>query len=951
MNTTPIKHGAWWLVVMLSERSRTLVPSRNALRVLRQLALAGSTLTSVCTLAAVTYDINRRVAIAERLVESKRTLQTSAPYYDATTSAQRLAMMIEAAEEGEFEGLASLKVKGWTKPHPAFGEDKKKKNAEVEEQKTSAPTQPEQTGPVSYVPPKDRMVVPSIYIQQWKRLRRGEDVPPSSTAENRAESSQAAANPSETAPSSTAADNKLKEVDFNAPFGYAQDTCTNLEIIRDLLDRGQIIDAAEMFLETHPTTLRALSMESRELAKDIFYANCRANNVFTARSIFFRIDELDQVSPRMWKVLLVVLAKNGAVESAGRLYMQYRNTMKLPPFLIEVVLRCLLESHRFREAQYLMYASVQHDRNCGLCGLFLTGLWKKTHNIDLINQQLIKLLEILQRFRKRPSERLFNPVMKAYVECGRAADAEALAKDMEARYGIAPNCRTKGILLQAKAFACDWEAVEQGLDEMHELGMTKDESFIPAFDRVFLEYWPTHSVNAIRNFFYNAVEKYSLVPDKVLYRHVLEAFVEKGNEDLVAELQEFAKARGWDIDIDHNEFMETLRSRRLAQEKSPAGFWQMLQAARVKYGQVAATQQILGFDQRSVPLEEVNLMPHTNEVPPWYERTMESVTLTRAIDQHQPLDRQLSRFLHAGNLEAALEAFQRAQVAGYRFSGVHIELALIATLLERGLPAAKALVEEHMDSIRQSKPFSPKFFQQVLDCEPDSEIEVIKLAIFRFYSLCWENPSLLVKHHLMNSTAAKLIKKGQHSEALDLLVTAYKSRWGRRDRFNGTCMKTFVRAFGALDHFRGVRWCILTGITRGSAVSPNFLAEIRRVLASLRLRSPPGRKEKMRRRKAYLRYLETLADILEKKASGDPELKALRVDRLEKLKARRLRVEPTSDDRALCDFASIRRTIEAWDEEMELDKLTNPDHGKLKLPRVKELWNEVQVVGEEFCME
>ncbi|KAJ5786356.1 uncharacterized protein N7503_011568 [Penicillium pulvis] len=90
--------------------STPAVPSRNALRVLRQLAYAGSVGT-FCTVAAITYDVHRRIRVAEQIIENKRTIRTSAPNYDATASARRLALMMDAAEAGEFLGLDSLKHK------------------------------------------------------------------------------------------------------------------------------------------------------------------------------------------------------------------------------------------------------------------------------------------------------------------------------------------------------------------------------------------------------------------------------------------------------------------------------------------------------------------------------------------------------------------------------------------------------------------------------------------------------------------------------------------------------------------------------------------------------------------------------------------------------------------------------------------------------------------------
>ena len=82
-----------------------LVPSRNALRALRRLAYGGSTIIgavgSVFTVAGVSYDTQRRVRFAERLIETKRTIRT----VSNSNGAAHVARMFEAAEKGEEFGL------------------------------------------------------------------------------------------------------------------------------------------------------------------------------------------------------------------------------------------------------------------------------------------------------------------------------------------------------------------------------------------------------------------------------------------------------------------------------------------------------------------------------------------------------------------------------------------------------------------------------------------------------------------------------------------------------------------------------------------------------------------------------------------------------------------------------------------------------------------------------
>jgi hypothetical protein len=82
-----------------------IVPSRNALRALRRLVYGGSTIIgavgSVFTVAGVSYDTQRRVRLAERLIETKRTIRS----VSNSNGAAHVARMFDAAEKGEDFGL------------------------------------------------------------------------------------------------------------------------------------------------------------------------------------------------------------------------------------------------------------------------------------------------------------------------------------------------------------------------------------------------------------------------------------------------------------------------------------------------------------------------------------------------------------------------------------------------------------------------------------------------------------------------------------------------------------------------------------------------------------------------------------------------------------------------------------------------------------------------------
>ncbi|KAL1860179.1 hypothetical protein Plec18170_002128 [Paecilomyces lecythidis] len=941
------------------------VPSRNALRVLRHLALAGSTVGSVCTIAALTYDVHRRVRVAERIIENKRTLQSSAPNYDATSAAKRLARMMEAAEAGEFMGLESMR------------EDDRRRKRERNLQNEHGTLESNNVlhwdgydrplpdvgipleGSLHPLPPQTAPAIgtwKSSPVDRPARAKTWEHWEPSPVLRSQEKPSQG---PEDAAPRSRAKRPDLKTTESNAESPRETDNSAEISIpeqIRDLLERDRAIEAAQLFLDKHPPSLKGISVERKELATRIFMVNCKQGNVFMARSIFERLEAVDTVTAAMWKVLILALARKGSIESVATIYTKYMNQFNVPTDMIDIILRALLESHRLTTAKWLLFRNLKHDRQCGLCGTYLHGLWKKTRSVELINGQLKKLLTVLSRLGKPPTEKLFNPVLRAYIDFGRPADAEALVADMMAKYNIPLSCRTKGLLVYSRALRCEWDEVEFGLQEMHNLCLTKDRvDFLKVFDRIFLEYWVVNNGVAIRDFIFRSIERYNIVPDKVLYKHILEALVEKGDNDMLAEFIQLGKDRSWKIPINEEAFLDSLRARRLAVENSPVGFWQMLQAARVKYGQSATSQQILGYDKRSFPVAEVNKMPFTAAPLPWYEKLMEDAVPSKSIDQYQPLDRQMAHYIHAGKMTEALKCFQNAKSAQFQMKPLHVELAATATILENGLTAARELVENEWKAIKNQISLYPLFFQQIMEVDPSNEAEIAQLAIFRFYELCWEHPRLIVKHHITVGTSRKLILQNKPEVALQLMKAVYMSRHGREQKFDGTCMKMFARAFATTNNRAGIRWCILTALSRDTAVNRDLVVEIRRIIASFRTepelaqkkgKSPP---RYVMRRLRYIDHLEFLATLLENKSKGDPALQQLRASRVKKRLIHANNIKP-ENEQATFDLSAVKDIVESWDEERELERIFLPSSAKGKRETLTQ-WSEDVVLQDDSDVE
>ena len=863
------------------------VPSRNALRLLRQLALAGSTVGGFCTLAAITYDMHRRVRVAERIVENKRALQTSAPNYDAASAAKRLSRMMEAAEAGEFMGAESVR------------EDSRRVNrtrhesidpgihgggrAGVTDGGRELPNLP------------DSLLEPTPFgIPQapGPRLDIGGSGMPSGSGEIKTRT-----------PSAKPAEKREPSL---------------TEKMHDLLSRGRPIDAAEIFLEGHAATLDGISSERKELAVQAFFVNCRQGNVYVARAVFKRLEEVDTVSVDMWKTLMLALAKRGSIESTAALYSQYRLKFPLPPEMVDVVMRCLIESQRLTTAKWVLMRNLHIDRGCGLCGAYLAGLWKKTRSIELINGQLKNLLITLPRLGKMPTEKLFNPVIKAYVEFGRPRDAEALVHDMATNYGLPLSCRTMGLLLYSKALQSDWTGVEDGLEKMHKARLTRQKrDFIRIFDRLFLEYWVTHSGAEIRDFLFRGVDKFNIVPDQILYKHILEAFVEKGDMDMISELSNLAEERSWNIRVNEEEFLEVLRARRHALEDGPVGFWQMLQAARLRHGQAATSQHILGYDQMSFPSAEVNKMPFTQSPMPWYQRSLQEETPSKPVDQYLKLYRQMAQFIHSGRMPDALKSYRGAKIAGFRLKHIHGELALIATVLEHGISAARQFIDTEWKAMEEATRmgFVPDLFYKLLQIPEKNEAKQVKRAVLRFYHICLTHKNMIVKHHITSAVSRRLIIQKKPDIALDLLATIHLSRYRDAAKFDSVFLKMFARAFAELHSLAGIRWTILSGLARDDGVKWDFVVEIRRILGVLhRTAGPSPSPEKTEQ----LEYLDHIAVLLGKKSEGDTNMEELPIKTDKRPSPQQNKQPPSVNKDRLYKKEDIRETLETWVEDAEL---------------------------------
>ncbi|KAJ5461851.1 uncharacterized protein N7458_003403 [Penicillium daleae] len=899
--------------------STPAVPSRNALRVLRQLAFAGSTVGSVCGVAVITYDVHRRVRVAEQIIENKRTLHTSAPNYDATASAQRLAVMMEAAEAGEFMGLASLKNR---KGYPGGKEEplSEQTHAKPSPQHGARPT-PNwfQPGPSGTISP------PISNSSSDMRVR----------AENR-----------------VALAREAREADIARAAGKLPME----DRVRDLIREDREIEAAQLFMDTVPAIGGVtISMDRRDLLRQLFAANCMKGNIFIARSLFTHMEKLSEVDSKIWSTMMHLLAKEGHIESVGAIYEKHLTKLTVPSHLLEVIIRSLLESRRLTFAKHLFYTRIKHDDNGGLCGAYLDGLWRKTRKIELLKAEFNKILLALAELDRGPTEKVFNPMVKAYVEAGAFEAAEALATAMLSEFHVQPGCRTLGLVLYGKALQCDWEGVMSGLREMHELGFTKDKkSFALVFDRVFLEYYPTHTGPQIFDFLLTCINEFKIRPDKILHRHMLEAVVERCDTSCVKALTAMAEERKWNSGVEQYELVRILEARRLSMQDTPVGIWRMLQAAKQQYGSVASNRRLMGSDADNFSLRDSVLLPIHRDADKNFPESMKKLVRSRSMNTYMALAKRQEHHIHAAKFTKAMSAFRQASKSGHPIKPIHLQLTVIAILLESGLSglrdAQKLINSEWPYWSRVPKTqftprfprFVPIFFQQILqvECRQTSESTLLHIALFEFYKICEDTPTFNVKHHLSVAVARRLILKGQSDTAIGLLTAVYMSKWRRSLGFDQVQLKILMRAYARTGHIRGVWWCMMTVLSRQEPVLDDFLVEVKRLMPLLEQQYP--QRDAQSQEESNVRTLGFIMKMLEEKAAGRPYWKEIYSCPEQK---HRRRTQPPMQDVKSYDrlpSTSIQKLVQTFDEEMEMDFLQK--RTQFDFDTVQSSWDENRMV-------
>ncbi|PGH18299.1 hypothetical protein AJ79_00638 [Helicocarpus griseus UAMH5409] len=800
--------------------TRATVPSRGALRVLRQIAWAGTTIGAIggfCAVGTITYDLHRRVQYAERIVQTKRSLQTSCPNY-AGTGAATMSQMMEAAEAGEFLGLVGFKRKAararrlQQEQEEGLADEARGEGAKAAEDKDGDTGISSESLEAADIASHDHLKPATSPLEADKLS------PDSSTRR-----------PSRKAYDPDSEQTICVPEAFREKYQNLPPTDPVLAVQR-LLDERLLGEASVKFLRY--ATVDGIKHDAdamKDMGLHLLYTNLHRNRVAMAQKIFYYyFGEKGMLSAPLWEILMLAYWRNGRYETLSTLYLDYANKFELSPAMLRVVLKSLLICHRLSAAKALLFKHIQNDKACGACGIYLEKLWQRTRSIVLVESQFRKLLDTLATHKIAPTKRLFDPLLMAYVEFGMYDKADLLVATMQDVYNIKLEHRTLGLVAYGKALKCDWEGVKQVMVKMHELNIPSEHSrmFAHVFHRVFLEFWVANPGYAVYEFVFDAINNFGLAPDKLLFEQIVKAFIQKGTVEMVEELLQTAEAKNWNVKLERAYFMGLLQEARLSAKCSPAGLWRMFRATEQKFAYAAASRQVLGYDTTSFPVDDSEKKPNSEETAAMWRRAMTMPESSRHLRQFTPLHVQMMHFINVGKTHLALTSFRDASKSGMVMKHLHLNLAVTASILMNGdTRDAKAILEEFKALQAPGRPVPPLFFQGVMRATALDETEALKMAVFNYYAIL-EQKLLPIKHMATNCLAGRLCLVGNHSAVLDIFRTVNKSKYAVFTPFDSVSLQYLVRAFARTGNFKGVRWAIFTALNRPSALGKRLIDEV-----------------------------------------------------------------------------------------------------------------------------
>ncbi|KAI9832192.1 MAG: hypothetical protein M1819_004544 [Sarea resinae] len=822
-------------------------PSRGALRVLRQIAYAGSFVGSVGGGAVILEDRRRRICTAREVHENARRLKSSRQYHG-------VALAEQFEDNGGHPSERAMEM-SWSK-----GADTSR-------------------GPL--LPTEVNKAYESIGRTCSRRpLSKTERALPQRDAKEhddhgrRQTNDHTGADQYDHPPTSSAAlatkrqASHYRLVDTVKKYLASQpqeDKSPNAQVHR-LLSKSKVRDATSLFLETYFKNGQAkVDHKAVRLGSTISAATLWKKQYDQTERIFWQM-QTDKISYDCWANLLQAYLMQKRYSSLLSLFDRFRDLFQASDLSYVPVTECLVAQSRFAEAEELLksVASARWYRLQACYTILLGGTWRSSKDLE----RTLNLFKRMQTWSEefKPCLPLLNTLVRSCVEAGREEEAHAVLQSMTGKWGLQPNIRTYGHLILAKARRKEWEKVEEDLGNLRDsgvIGSSRSSSHI--LNSLVIDYTRQFPDREIEPFARRLIDTYGLVPDQSTSDILVRSLVKVGQGEAVKSWENYIQEKGLRLKIDpkvlgsalewfckqdvnrsylngvkyslgrnritpspkqrpidkhetascQNGANETLSADDVAETRDSIARQNVIRRETVDRRRTESTVDNVCFDAARSPkivsqedtakLQLKMSQAIRTNVPAEAVRMYRTAITNGMIPSREVIETALEASIRAdnGSFDEAYELLRSA-----RHLGVNIHAALTPLFIHR-LYRSKAAVKAHVGS--DVKAAALDFCQQ-------AHVLHVRLT-----------------NHVVVSTASYLTRNGMPDEAVDLLSTVAKAPFFAHRPFDIVVMTVFFRAYAALDHHvQGMRWVVQMVLASDMRLDNRFLDAVKAVRAPLR---------------------------------------------------------------------------------------------------------------------
>ena len=828
-----------------------IVPSKAALRRLRQLALTGTTIGAVSGIALANVDVHRRIHVAETLIENGKKLRSSERYYSGGAQA-----VLEAdSADSDPVTLPSERTRVYRTRaldeetiHDGFGTRSDNGGA----------AGGQQVGVLDGLDDPAGKPAPE-HVLAGENTRDGRQVSEIRNNEARTTSfSNYRSSPHADHGTAWISAGNIKSSRRPKSNGEVP---AEVKRMYELIQQGDTAEAFKSFRETYSVSNGTpLTSKTKRLTTKMLQAALSSKDWEHSRKMWEHLTNLESVDDQHWNYLLRLVQERKYTEIVEVYEELFKDAVEIPPNIRMAVLRAHIATNKIEEAQKFCFAF--EGKTDGLAGHLLSVIWKNKKDFSFLTNVYVGLVALDK------TGALFTKTYGTMIDASIEADMDdhieyymrEMTKDLQeasrVQHGVTIDGRICGLLMLAKARRGEWHAVEADMQAAKEANAFFDQetSFATFVQKILRYYVRDHDGQEVLTFLRRCIEEYGLVPDEILSSTVFLTLFQNGNTHLVGKWIHLLREKKLDVVLEGHHFTRVFDSLAKAYPWAhPDRLWSALLAC---YDRDPDTVGSDAFDvirssaAKKNPRRRTQLDMDTGDGAPesfsndlewmaWanlrqYERSKpENDQATRSHPERflfsSDLKFKMQYALSFGRPKRALELYYEALAAGEVVCGVAISRAVEAAL--QTTPGndslAKSIIEAASNRGESSEGAKvPLMIESLKQVDDSGAKEHIVQSTLHQYDIRKREINL-VTHHLTTSSARHLVNIGQAETAIKLLSAVYESEWAKIKNFEVPTMTVWLNAYATVHNVQGIQWVVQQVLSQRMWIDSKFIIDLK----------------------------------------------------------------------------------------------------------------------------